>query len=56
MNDSVSPEALRHIRTLEWLTFERQLYADALTQTNNMIRYFLGLHTLLMRNIPMSYD
>ncbi|KAG2182397.1 hypothetical protein INT43_007327 [Umbelopsis isabellina] len=42
MNDSVSPETLRHIRTLEWLTFERQLYADAITQTNNMIRHFLA--------------
>jgi hypothetical protein len=52
MNDSVSPETLRHIRTLEWLTFDQQLYADAITQTNVMIRHFLGLHTLLMHYIP----
>ena len=34
------------IRSLEWLTVSEETYPEALTQANNLIRFFLGQFSL----------
>ncbi|CAO3682681.1 unnamed protein product [Umbelopsis vinacea] len=55
LSEPVSPDTLRQIRGLEWLTLDQKLYPQAIVQSNEMIRYFLAQGNISAAQTTFAY-